>query len=124
MGMKTSSWRFATASTVSISLTITNVLNVANVGVQVQISGLNVNLGGLPLPTSFDETLANFNAQLPAFAPAGLDLVDSSLLGSLNFAITPFDDIDADGDLDPGDVLVIRLMYLSLYCLFHSFLLM
>jgi hypothetical protein len=82
--------------------TITNTLGVANVGVDVQISGLNVDLG-LPLPLSFDETLANFNAQLPGFAPAGLNLMDSSLLGQLTFVITPFDDIDADGDLDPGE---------------------
>jgi hypothetical protein len=81
---------------------IDNVLNVANVGVTVQISGANVNLG-LPLPLSFDETLANFNAQLPSFAPAGLDLMDSSLIGQVAFAITPFDDINANGDLDLGE---------------------
>ncbi|MEZ4685789.1 MAG: hypothetical protein R3B47_06905 [Bacteroidia bacterium] len=41
-------------------------LGVANVGVEVKITGINVNLG-VPLPLTFDETLANFNAQLPSY---------------------------------------------------------
>lgn len=82
--------------------TITNTLGVANVGVQAQISGSNVNIG-LPLPLSLDEKLGLFNAQLPALSPVGLNLVDSSLQGTLTFILTPFDDVNDNGDLDVGE---------------------
>ncbi|MFK7969522.1 MAG: HYR domain-containing protein [Bacteroidia bacterium] len=92
--------------------TITNALGIANVGVDLYVTGTNVNIG-LPLPLSIDEKLALFNAQLPAISPVGLNLIDSSLAGSLTLQLTPFNDKNDDGDFDNdecfGDIMTVNV---------------